>query len=198
MTTLIHCPVKQTPGQLTGEANFLCSSFRMPSRGPSERRGAKGRRKLQVEREVEHRQPRVDRLGNVEMAENDRVRLVGLGQTSKRPRREAFFPGLKLSQKPWKIDGGSISKERAPPSPPNLEHRESEMSNPASEDVEASAAAEALDARVKPSPTRTEFHAERNRGSTRLGTPRNRPRKIRARKRRARRPSEGTSRRRPP
>ena len=84
-TTLIHFPVKQTPGQLTGEANFLCSSFRTPSRGPSERRGAKGRRKLQVEREVEHRQPRVDRLGNVETVEKGRVRLVGLGQTSKIP-----------------------------------------------------------------------------------------------------------------
>ena len=111
-TPLIHCPVKQTPGQLTGEANFLCSSFRTPSREPSESRGAEGRRKLQVEREVEHRQPRVDRLGNVEMAENDRVRLVGLGQTSKRPRREAIFKGLNLSQKPWKINGGSISNEK--------------------------------------------------------------------------------------
>ena len=67
-TPLIHCPVKRTPGQLTGEANFLCSSSERQAEKVEHRREpslqkeppAEGRRELQVEREVEHRHPRVD------------------------------------------------------------------------------------------------------------------------------------------
>ena len=104
--------MKQTPGQLTGEANFLCSSFRKPSREPSESRGAEGRRKLQVEREVEHRQleqidARVDR--------KDAEELLGFGADFQREIFSTKPPGLYLKDLPvqYKTLGFSIESPLA-------------------------------------------------------------------------------------